>query len=111
MLRELRRLVANINKENEVVEEEGLLPVISLTAEQSREAWVVKKDEDVYCVKGEKIEKFARRTNFSQFEGVNRLRDIMRKMGISHELTRQGATGESIIRIGVDEFTFIEQRD
>ena len=63
----------------------------------------------VFAVRGAKIEKFARRTNFDQFEAVNRLRDIMKKMGITHELIRQGAVGESIIRIGESEFTLIEQ--
>ena len=63
----------------------------------------------IFVVKGHKIEKFARRTNFDSFEGVNRLRDIMKKMGITHALTREGAEGESVIRIGLDEFTLVEQ--
>ncbi len=62
-----------------------------------------------FIVTGAKIEKFARRTNFDQFESVNRLRDIMRKMGITHELLRQGAIG-SLIQIGESmPFTFVEQ--
>ena len=60
-------------------------------------------------MKGDKIEKFAVCTNFDNFEGVNRLRDIMKKLGITHELTRKGATGESIIRIGKADFTLLEQ--
>ena len=60
---------------------------------------------------GEKIEKFARRTNFNgTWQDVNRLRDIMKKMGISHELTRQGAVGNSIVVIGNNEFSFVEQQ-
>ena len=90
-------------------EDTGDLPVISLTSEAISKAWTVKKDEDAYIVTGEKIEKFARRTNFDQYEGVNRLRDIMKKMGITHELARQGAVGDSVIRIGGDEFTLLEQ--
>lgn len=88
------------------------IPVITLSSEALEKAWTVEKDEDgVYVVRGDKIEKFARRTNFDQFEGVNRLRDIMKKMGITHELVRQGAKSESIIRIGIEEFTLVEQRD
>ncbi len=30
------------------------------------------------------------RTDFTSFHGTQRLRDIMRKMGIMHELVRQG---------------------
>lgn len=112
VLRELRKCViaARLAEEPEVQPEDEL-PVISLTQEQKNDAWTVEKDGDVYVVRGEKIEKFARRTNFDQFEGVNRLRDIMKRSGITHELTRKGAMGDSVIRIGIDEFTLIEQRD
>ena len=76
-------------------------------------AWSVKKiindaGDEVFVVKGHKIEKFARRTRFETHEGVNRLRDIMKKMGITHALKREGAEGDSVIRIGLDEFTLIE---
>lgn len=92
-------------------EEDEEMPVIRLSGEQEAKAWTVKKDEETghYRVTGDKIEKFARRTNFDNFEGVNRLRDIMKKMGISHELSRAGATGDSIIQIANHTFTFIEQ--
>jgi hypothetical protein len=33
----------------------------------------------------------------------------MKKMGITHALIRAGAEGDSIIRIGADEFTLAEQ--
>jgi GTP-binding protein len=110
----LRILRIAIEKERAVVEEEADpiaegLPVIGLTTEAIEKAWTVDKDGDVFVVRGDKIEKFARRTNFDQFDGVNRLRDIMRKLGIIHELSRKGAMGDSTIRIGVDEFTLLEQ--
>jgi GTP-binding protein len=95
----------------ELEEQTEGLPVISLSSEAIEAAWTVEKDGDVFVVRGEKIERFARRTNYDQFEGVNRLRDIMKKLGIIHELRRKGAQSESIIRIGVDEFTLVEQRD
>ncbi len=86
---------------------------ISLSENQITEGWTVEKIEDdgqtYFKVVGDKIEKFARRTQFDNFEGVNRLRDIMKKMGISHELRRKGAEGDSVIRIGDSELTFQEQ--
>ena len=87
------------------------LPVIGLSEGQLAEAWTVALDQDeqVYVVSGDKIEKFARRTNLDNYEAVNRLRDIMKKMGISHELRRMGAEGASLIRIGEREFTLLEQ--
>ena len=75
-------------------------------------SWEVSYDADkqIYRVFGGKIEKFARRTNFDQFESVNRLRDIMRHYGIAHELMRQGATGDSLVQIGESTpFTLVEQ--
>jgi GTP-binding protein len=113
VLRLLRQYVEEANTVTEPTDEpeaEGL-PVISLGTEAQAEAWIVTKEDGMFVVRGDKIEKFARRTNFDQFEGVNRLRDIMKKMGITHELLRQGAEGNSMIRIGIAELTLVEQAD
>ncbi|MDO5475367.1 MAG: Obg family GTPase CgtA, partial [Candidatus Saccharibacteria bacterium] len=59
-------------------------------------------------VTGEKIEKFARRTDLGNYASVNRLRDIMKKLGIRAELTSMGAKPESIIEIAGKEFTLVE---
>jgi GTP-binding protein len=113
----LRLLKERVEAAKAVVEEVSVeevsddLPVISLSSEAALTAWTVEKIDDVYVVRGDKIEKFTRRTNFDQYEGVNRLRDIMKKMGITHELARQGAVGNSVIRIGIDEFTLLEQQN
>ena len=111
LLRALRSEVTEIRSKQEILDEkdESEENVIRLDDSQLEDYWVVEKDGDEFVVHGEKIEKFARRTNFDQFEAVNRLRDIMKKTGIYHELTRQGAVGESIVRIGDDKFTLIEQ--
>ncbi len=125
LLRMLRDEVAKYReREAEIVDEkEEDLPTISLDDQVISDAWSVRRvsdaelnetdDEDEkieFIVTGAKIEKFARRTNFDQFESVNRLRDIMRKMGITHELLRQGAIGESLIQIGESmPFTLVEQ--
>lgn len=87
---------------------------IGLTSDDHELAWQVKAKDDVgeqkvFVVSGHKIEKFARRTNFDGYQNVNRLRDIMKKMGISHELSRKGAVGDSLIQIGGSEFTLLEQ--
>ncbi len=118
VLRALRSKVNAVREAEQSVTEEpddsDGLPVISLNKEQVALAWSVKKiindaGDEVFVVKGHKIEKFARRTRFETHEGVNRLRDIMKKMGITHALKREGAEGDSVIRIGLDEFTLIEQ--
>ncbi len=113
VLRALRKEVDAARQSNEeVIEEEEGMPVIRLSGEALSKHWEVAYDEaeNVYRVNGEKIEKFARRTNYDNFESVNRLRDIMKKMGISHELTRAGAEGASWVQIGDSQpFTVIEQ--
>lgn len=91
----------------------GELPVITLNAEQLSNAWKVEKLEDEhgtkFVVTGPKIEKFARRTDLDNYASVNRLRDIMKKLGIRAELTSQGAEPESIIEIAEKRFTLVEE--
>lgn len=116
VLRELRRQVVAAEQQRrdaaaeEPAEEDGV-PVIRLPESKQEERWQVEKGQSVYVVSGSKIERFAVRTDFDNPHGVNRLRDIMHKMGITHELYRQKATGESLIQIGEAEFTLVEQFD
>ena len=118
LLRLLARAVAEY-RQQEVVEAEqdtDDMPVIRLSEQEVEEAWTVEPmpshgaadAEPAFVVRGTKIEKFARRTNLTQPEAVNRLRDIMKKMGITHELIRQGATNQSIIHIAGQQFTLAE---
>ncbi len=116
LLRELaqaKKAVANKESELETQSAEDEvdmddLPVIKLSPEQMSEAWKVEKHEDKFVVTGAKIEKFARRTDLDNYASVNRLRDIMKKMGIRAELTSQGAEPDSIIEIAGKEFTLVE---
>lgn len=86
------------------------LPVISLSTQQLQNTWTVSVDNDgVYHVTGEKIEKFARRTDLANYASVNRLRDILKKLGIRAELTNQGAGPDSLIEISGKIFTLVEQ--
>lgn len=102
---------AELAANEEALEDDGELPVIGLTEGQLAESWTVEKGEEegVFIVRGDKIEKFARRTNYDNYESVDRLRHIMRKLGVSHELRRQGADGTSKILIGGSAFNLLEQ--
>lgn len=111
VLRELRTRVeaarSTVVEDDEMADDE--IELITLDG-VTPDYWEVTKDGQEYVVRGQKIEKFARRTNFEQFQAVNRLRDIMRKLGITHELIRQGAESESLVRIGDSEaFSLVEQ--
>lgn len=114
VLRELRKKVdaARVLQAEAQADEDEADTTITLSSEELSKHWEVSYDEasETYHVNGEKIEKFARRTNYDNFESLNRLRDIMHRMGISHELSRMGASGESLVQIGASEsFTLVEQ--
>lgn len=115
VLRALRQAVIEARQKVVYVDnnEDDDIETISLGKKEIAQSWDVEKvetdDETHFLVTGDKIEKFARRTTFGNYEAENRLRDIMNRLGIAHELRRQGATGSSIIRIGDNEFTFLEQ--
>ena len=115
----LRALAQKVKEVREAVKAEDVdatlsqddsqeMPTIALGAESLRTTWKVEKKEDKYIVTGEKIEKFAKRTDFNNYASVNRLRDIMKKLGIRAELTTQGAKPDSVISIAGREFTLIE---
>ena len=84
--------------EEQVAEQADVVPVLRLP--ETEDTWKVTKEDGFYLVKGRKIERFAQRTDFDSTAGEQRLRDIMRKMGIMHELVRQGIEVGQKIKIG-----------
>ncbi|MBR0465468.1 GTPase ObgE [Candidatus Saccharibacteria bacterium] len=84
-------------------------PTISLSDKALDDTWKVEKlDDGSFLVTGAKIEKFARRTDMDNYASVNRLRDIMKKLGIRAELTSKGAEPDSIIEISGKRFPLVE---
>lgn len=74
------------------------LPIIRLKT--TPEAWQIKKTDNAFIVTGRKIEKFVDRTDFGNDHGIQRLRDIMKKMGIMNQLRRDGINPGDRIIIG-----------
>lgn len=94
-------VVSAVVEQEEVDGEEGL-PVITLPS--TGLAWNIEKiSKKKFLVTGRKIERFAIRTDFENEEGIDRLRDIMRKMGIMHGLERQGIEMNNEIIFGKNE--------
>jgi GTP-binding protein len=72
----------------------------TLTLTDTSDAWQVKKAGDTFVVTGQRIEQFGRRTDFENEQGVQRLRDIMRRAGVLHELRRQGIEAGQTVQVG-----------
>lgn len=79
------------------IADQPVVPIITLKKEDS---WTVKKVTGGFKVTGRKIEKFAARTDFENEHGVQRIRDIMKKMGIMNKLIKDGIAPGDIIQIG-----------
>ncbi len=108
LLRACRLLVdqERERRAEEIAEAAASLPVISLDSRDL--AWQVERQDDkTYLVTGSKIERFAARTDFDSEEGIRRLRDIMKKMGIMHVLVRKGVQPDDrVIIADKGEFTY-----
>jgi len=88
--------VARVAQAAVTAEIDNSIPVLRMANDS--DSWKVEKRDDAYHVVGPKIEQFAGRTDFDNEEGVQRLRDIMQRMGIMHELVRLGIQpGQEII--------------
>jgi GTPase len=91
-------------KQAEAEPAEKSVPVLRL---KDQSTWRVSRENaDTFLVTGGKIERFAARTDFNNEEAVRRLRAIMRKQGIIHELRRQGVEPGNLIRIAGGSFEY-----
>jgi len=107
LLGEAANLVRTARAERAQAQAEAALPVIDTTA--FPDLWRVELEgEGVFRVSGDRLEGFARRTNFDQPDAVERLRDIMRKTGVARELRRRGAQDGDTIRLGDQELAWID---
>ena len=101
-LKELLYKIAEVvsqTVEEEKEQEKDEIPVIKLP--DNEDSWSINLTDEGYVISGRKIERFAVRTDFENSEGKTRLRDIMRKMGIMHELERGKIKPNDIIIFGV----------
>ncbi len=83
---------------------ESGLPVITLDPKE--DSWRIEQKGQDFYITGHRIGKFAARTDFDNPQGVQRLRDIMGKMGIMRELQRRKIEPGSKIHIGQDTIEY-----
>lgn len=105
LLYEVKKLVnAEKSRIAKIEEKADSLPVLTIPTHDS---WRISSTGSGFFVTGQKIESFAARTDFSSYHGLQRLRDIMRKMGIMHELKRQGIEpGDDIVIANHGKFEY-----
>lgn len=77
-------------------------------AEPEAAEFNISRDNEVYVVSGEKIEKLVRMTNLNSYDSIQRFARIMRNMGVDEALRKRGAQDGDTIRIGDFEFEFVE---
>ncbi len=63
---------------------------------------------ELYNVEGRRIEQISRMTNLDQEEAIQRLYDVLQKMGIQSEIRRRGAKHGDILKIGPHFFEYHE---
>jgi GTP-binding protein len=95
----LYKIKAVVDKQRTKIEatKKAELPVIKLGEDDL--SWRIEKTDNGFTVYGRKIERFAARTDFGNVHGTERLRDIMKKMGIMPKLVRQGIEAGQKIHI------------
>ncbi|OXS57951.1 GTPase ObgE [Cohnella sp. CIP 111063] len=71
-------------------------------------AFEISRDNEVYVIESEGIERLMRRTQFNSYEAVMRFGRILRGLGIDDALRKRGAKNGDTIRIGKFEFEFFE---
>jgi len=98
LLRVVAKLVDKTHKTEAAKPKRFHLPVIGLREDD--DSWQVEKTKRGFLVTGKKIERFAQRTKFGDVPSEQRLRDIMRKMGILRELGRQDIETGQTVTIG-----------
>lgn len=105
----LKEVMSNVKKAKQVkVKKDATKAIPILRFEGSSEDWYVIKKNGKFIVTGDKIEKFARRTDYDNPAGVRRLRDILRRSGVMRELEHQGVELGEKIYIGENNEGTIE---
>jgi GTP-binding protein len=86
---------------------EAALPEVVIDQASFPDMWKLVEEDGKWRVVGERIEGFGRRIDWESRDGVERLRDIMRKMGIGKVLDKKGVEPGTMIHIGDHELEWL----
>ncbi len=87
--------------ESQSTGEDSDMEVVDLN--KKPKSWELREEDGRIIITGNKIEKFARRTDFDNEEAIGRLWDIMKKMGIHREITKRKLAQDTVIQFGESE--------
>lgn len=104
VIRQLAELVKNT--EAEVLFEPEAQESHVLYKFKKEKPFTIVKDNKVYVIKGDEVEKLFKMTNFNTEEALVRFSHKLRKMGIDDELERMGIQEGDIVRILDYEFEY-----
>jgi len=76
--------------------------------EEDDDHFWISRDNDLYVVHGEWLEKLVKMTNFEQYDAVKRFQRIMKQKGVDQALRAKGAEEGDTIQIGELYFDFVE---
>jgi len=101
-------LLATIPEKTTVEEVVEVEERVVFRAEKEPDGFEITKDNEVFVVSGEKIEKLVRMTNLNSYDSAQRFARQMRGMGVDEALRKHGAKDGDTVRIGKLEFDFVE---
>jgi len=70
---------------------------------------IEKENENLYLVKGRELETLAEMTNFAQEEGLQRMMNILKKIGVMKALKKMGIKEEDTVRLAGYEFDWKDE--
>jgi GTPase len=77
-------------------------------AEKEPDDFIVRKDNEIFVVEGEKLEKLVKMTNLNSRDSIQRFSRLMRNLGVDAALRKKGAENGDLVRIGKLEFEFVD---
>ena len=104
VISELAELVKNT--ETEVLFEPEMQESHVLYKFKKEKPFTIVRDNKVYVIKGDEVEKLFKMTNFNTEEALVRFSNKLRRMGIDDELERMGIEEGDIVRILDYEFEY-----
>jgi GTP-binding protein len=83
--------------------EKGSAGIVVHRLESSGNTFTVAREDGILVVHGRKIERLASQTNFDVEESAERFQQDLVRLGVDHELRRQGVAPGETVRIGSSE--------